>query len=49
MPGKGRIVEAEEEIMFVFDRMDEKRVRAARETLPAEITVIDANERSWPG
>lgn len=30
--------------MFVFDRMDEKMVRAVIETLPAEITVIDAND-----
>jgi len=30
--------------MFVFDRMDEKMVRAALETIPAEITVIDAND-----
>jgi PAS domain S-box-containing protein len=33
-----------EEIMFMFDRMDEKLVRAVIETLPAEITVIDAND-----
>jgi PAS domain S-box-containing protein len=30
--------------MFVFDRMDETLVRAALEALPAEITVIDAND-----
>jgi len=30
--------------MFVFDRMDEKLVKAALETFPAEITVIDAND-----
>ena len=30
--------------MFVFDRMDEKLVKAALETIPAEITVIDAND-----
>jgi hypothetical protein len=30
--------------MFVFDRMDEKMVKAALETIPAEITVIDAND-----
>jgi len=30
--------------MFVFDRMDEKLVRAVIETMPAEITVIDAND-----
>jgi PAS domain S-box-containing protein len=30
--------------MFIFDRMDETLVRAALETLPAEITVIDAND-----
>jgi hypothetical protein len=35
---------AEEEIMFVFDRMDEKLVKAVIETIPAEITVIDAND-----
>jgi PAS domain S-box-containing protein len=34
----------QEAIMFVFDRMDEKLVRAVIETLPAEITVIDAND-----
>jgi hypothetical protein len=31
-------------IMLVFDRMDEKMVKAALETIPAEITVIDAND-----
>jgi PAS domain S-box-containing protein len=30
--------------MFIFDRMDEKMVRAAIDTFPAEITVIDAND-----
>jgi PAS domain S-box-containing protein len=30
--------------MFMFDRMDEKLVRAVMETIPAEITVIDAND-----
>jgi hypothetical protein len=30
--------------MFVFDRMDDKMVRAVIETIPAEITVIDAND-----
>ncbi len=30
--------------MFVFDRMDEKMVRAVLETMPAEITVIDADD-----
>jgi uncharacterized protein len=30
--------------MFIFDRMDESLVRAALETIPAEITVIDAND-----
>lgn len=30
--------------MFMFDRMDEKLVRAVVETIPAEITVIDAND-----
>ncbi|MCU0237512.1 MAG: PAS domain-containing protein [Acidobacteria bacterium] len=30
--------------MLVFDRMDEKMVKAALETIPAEITVIDAND-----
>jgi PAS domain S-box-containing protein len=30
--------------MFMFDRMDENQVRAALETIPAEITVIDAND-----
>jgi PAS domain S-box-containing protein len=30
--------------MFVFDRMDEKMVRAVLETFPAEISVIDAND-----
>jgi len=30
--------------MFVFDRMDEKMVKAALESFPAEITVIDAND-----
>jgi hypothetical protein len=30
--------------MFIFDRMDEKMVKAALETIPAEITVIDAND-----
>jgi PAS domain S-box-containing protein len=31
-------------IMFVFDRMDATTVKAAIEALPAEITVIDAND-----
>lgn len=30
--------------MFLFDRMDEKLVRAVLETIPAEITVIDASD-----
>ncbi len=30
--------------MFIFDRMDEKLVKAVIETIPAEITVIDAND-----
>jgi PAS domain S-box-containing protein len=30
--------------MFMFDRLDEKLVRAVLETIPAEITVIDAND-----
>jgi len=30
--------------MFLFDRMDEKLVKAVMETIPAEITVIDAND-----
>jgi len=30
--------------MFIFDRMDETLVKAAIEALPAEITVIDAND-----
>lgn len=30
--------------MFMFDRLDEKLVRAVMETIPAEITVIDAND-----
>jgi PAS domain S-box-containing protein len=30
--------------MFVFDRMDETMVRAALETIPAELTVIDAHD-----
>jgi PAS domain S-box-containing protein len=30
--------------MFVFDRMDATTVKAAIEALPAEITVIDAND-----
>ena len=30
--------------MFMFDRMDESQVKAALETIPAEITVIDAND-----
>ncbi|HSQ35140.1 MAG TPA: PAS domain-containing protein [Candidatus Binatia bacterium] len=30
--------------MFMFDRMDEKLVRAVIETIPAEITVIDADD-----
>ena len=30
--------------MFMFDRMDEKLVRAVVESIPAEITVIDAND-----
>ena len=30
--------------MFMFDRMDEKLVKAVLETIPAEITVIDAND-----
>jgi PAS domain S-box-containing protein len=34
----------QEEIMFIFDRMDEKLVKAVIETIPAEITVIDAND-----
>jgi PAS domain S-box-containing protein len=34
----------EEEIMFMFDRLDEKTVKAVIETIPAEITVIDAND-----
>jgi PAS domain S-box-containing protein len=35
---------SQEGIMFVFDRMDEKLVSAVLETIPAEITVIDAND-----
>jgi hypothetical protein len=34
----------QEAIMFMFDRMDEKLVRALLETIPVEITVIDAKE-----
>jgi PAS domain S-box-containing protein len=34
----------QEEGMFIFDRMDERMVRAVIETIPAEITVIDAND-----
>jgi PAS domain S-box-containing protein len=30
--------------MFVFDRMDEKMVKAVLETMPGEISVIDAND-----
>ena len=30
--------------MFMFDRLDEKLVKAVIETIPAEITVIDAND-----
>ena len=30
--------------MFMFDRIDENLVRAVMETIPAEITVIDAND-----
>ena len=30
--------------MFMFDRMDEKLVKAVLETIPAEITVIDASD-----
>jgi PAS domain S-box-containing protein len=30
--------------MLIFDRMDENMVRAAIETFPAEITVIDAHD-----
>lgn len=30
--------------MFVFDRMDEKLTRAVIETMPIEISVIDAND-----
>ncbi len=30
--------------MFLFDRMDEKLVKAVIETIPAEITVIDDND-----
>jgi PAS domain S-box-containing protein len=30
--------------MFMFDRLDEKTVRAVIEAIPAEITVIDAND-----
>ena len=30
--------------MFVFDRMNEQLVRAVIETMPMEITVIDAND-----
>jgi hypothetical protein len=37
-------IRQQEGIMFVFDRMDEKMVRAVIETIPAEITVIDAND-----
>lgn len=39
-----RMLPAQEDRMFVFDRMDEKLVRAVIETMPAEITVIDAND-----
>jgi PAS domain S-box-containing protein len=34
----------QEEIMFMFDRMDESQVKAALDTIPVEITVIDAND-----
>jgi PAS domain S-box-containing protein len=34
----------QEATMFVFDRLDEKLVKAVIETIPAEITVIDAND-----
>ncbi|HEX7501929.1 MAG TPA: PAS domain-containing protein [Acidobacteriota bacterium] len=30
--------------MFMFDRLDEKTVKAVIETIPSEITVIDAND-----
>ena len=30
--------------MFMFDRMDENQVKAALETIPAEITVIDVHD-----
>ena len=30
--------------MFMFDRLDEKLVKAVLETIPAEITVIDASD-----
>jgi PAS domain S-box-containing protein len=30
--------------MFMFDRMDEKMVKAVIEAIPVEITVIDAND-----
>jgi len=30
--------------MFMFDRLDEKTVRAVIEAIPSEITVIDAND-----
>jgi len=30
--------------MFMFDRLDEKTVKAVIEAIPAEITVIDAND-----
>ena len=30
--------------MFMFDRLDAKTVKAVIETIPAEITVIDAND-----
>jgi hypothetical protein len=34
----------QEATMFMFDRMDEKLVKAVIETIPAELTVIDAKE-----
>lgn len=43
-PGMSRTARMEEEIMFMFDRMDEKLVRSVMEAIPAEITVIDAND-----
>jgi PAS domain S-box-containing protein len=42
--GRAGTAWAEEEIMFMFDRLDEKTVRAVIEAIPAEITVIDAND-----